>query len=729
MKIASFVFAILVMLGGFSIMLSAQQVWEKHDKVIQDEQSAALAVSKSIWLEGTVALSFERSVTQVALALDDPIPSDFRALIEEQRGKSDALFAETLSRLASESTSENAAEFQRRVTEARKIIAALRREADVMLASGAADRDGSRVADLPYELKKAIENLYASATLLALPDTVTSAEEIMLTRVQALAWEIREYGGRARTFYAIATLTGRPIPNVVAGEARIDTGRAKAAWHQLQLAMQAFDPPADLVEAIAVARENFAETYLRSLDQLDAAMDEMRAGVDRTMPLDFGSFFALSNDGLDAVAGLAPLAGTEIYRYWEGQISASRMTRLLNILAMLVLSGLMALAIFALQRKLVRPLLAMSEVIQRIASGDLEREFRKKSRGLDEMKSIWDGLSTMTATLREVRENAKLEREAERAAKEGVIGDLLIGLEKMAEGDLTHQIENCYGPAYEALVTNYNATTVTLRGLVSDVVDTAGDIADRSVELSAAIEDLSRRTDAQSDYLARTVGNLSEFSDNIRETADSVGQSDAYAGRATDEARSSQEIVDGAVEAMRRIKSSSQEINQFTAVIDEIAFQTGLLALNAGVEAARAGNAGTGFAVVAHEIRDLAQRASESSAEIKGVIQQSVRQVETGSRQVIETGQSLEDIVEMVQEISKRIAAISSASQDQRTGVDEIGATMDQLDDMTKKNADMVERATRTSSTLQEKAHALRVAVERFSVEDPSRAAPQLRAA
>ncbi|MCY4333931.1 MAG: methyl-accepting chemotaxis protein [Litoreibacter sp.] len=729
MKIAQFVFVVLLMLGGVSVFLSAGRFWYSHQTVIEDEQLAELAEAKSSWLEGTVALSFERSVTQVALALDTPIPAEFRALIDEQRSKSDQLLEGTMIQLQALEGFENGALFFEQVGLAQRGITQLRREADELLSKFGEERNSVRVKALPYEIKTKIEDLYASAALLVIPGARTSTDEISLNRIQSLAWEIREYGGRARTFYAIATLTGTPIPENLMGEAIIDTARAKAGWHQLKLATQAVDLPTQLVQAIENTERPFVQNYLASLDELDIAMAEMRSGVAREMPIEFAEFFGMSNVGLDAVAGLAPVAGTHILAYWEEELSYLKTVRALNIGIMVVAIGLTFLSLFALQKKLVRPLTAVTEVLLGMVDGKLDREFRKTPRGVDEMRVLWDALRSLTETLRSARDNTESEKEAEKAAKEGIIGDLLIGLEKMAQGDLTHHIQNQYGPTYEGLVENFNATTDTLRRLVADVVDNAAEIADHSVELSQGIKDLSRRTEAQASSLAETVENLNEFSEKIREAAEGASQSNGLVGQATENAKSGLDIVEGAVDSMNEIKTSSQEINNFTTVIEEIAFQTGLLALNASVEASRAGDSGKGFAVVASEIRSLAQRASESSKEIKDVVQQSVKQVEMGANQVSKTGKSLEDIAEMVQRIRSRIASISDASQDQKSGVNEIGLTMEHLDEMTRQNATMVDQATLSSATLQQKAQALRAAVERFSIDDAAGHAEISRAA
>ena len=150
------------------------------------------------------------------------------------------------------------------------------------------------------------------------------------------------------------------------------------------------------------------------------------------------------------------------------------------------------------------------------------------------------------------------------------------------------------------------------------------------------------------------------------------------------------------VEAMAGIEKSSQQISQIIGVIDEIAFQTNLLALNAGVEAARAGDAGRGFAVVASEVRALAQRSAEAAKEIKSLISASTGQVEHGVQLVAETGQSLERIITQVAQINRVVCDIAAGSQEQSTGLQQVNTAINQMDQVTQRNAAMVEEFYRS---------------------------------
>jgi methyl-accepting chemotaxis protein len=165
---------------------------------------------------------------------------------------------------------------------------------------------------------------------------------------------------------------------------------------------------------------------------------------------------------------------------------------------------------------------------------------------------------------------------------------------------------------------------------------------------------------------------------------------------------------------MGEIEGSSKQIGNIIGVIDEIAFQTNLLALNAGVEAARAGDAGKGFAVVASEVRALAQRSADAAKEIKALISASTEQVERGVRLVGETGEALTGIVAKVTQIDGLIREIAVSSQEQATGLNQVNAAVNQMDQVTQQNAAMVEEATAAAANLKSEAAELARLVTRF---------------
>ena len=185
---------------------------------------------------------------------------------------------------------------------------------------------------------------------------------------------------------------------------------------------------------------------------------------------------------------------------------------------------------------------------------------------------------------------------------------------------------------------------------------------------------------------------------------------------ARSEAERSGQVVGQAVTAMGEIANSAQEISKIIGVIDEIAFQTSLLALNAGVEAARAGESGRGFAVVASEVRALAQRSTDAAKEIKGLIEASGQQVQSGVDLVGQTGDVLNGIVGKVTEISDVIAAIAASAEQQSVGLVQVNTAITDMDKVTQQNAAMVEEANAATQTLDQHAASLSESVDRFQL-------------
>jgi methyl-accepting chemotaxis protein len=171
------------------------------------------------------------------------------------------------------------------------------------------------------------------------------------------------------------------------------------------------------------------------------------------------------------------------------------------------------------------------------------------------------------------------------------------------------------------------------------------------------------------------------------------------------------------VNTMEDIQRGSQRIGEIIGVIDGIAFQTNILALNAAVEAARAGEQGRGFAVVASEVRSLAQRSAEAARQIKGLITESVDQVTAGTQQVESTRDTMRAVVASIQEVSHLMSLVTSASDEQRSGIDQVVQAVTQLDQTTQQNAALVEESAAATTAMSQQAEELARAVARFKLE------------
>jgi methyl-accepting chemotaxis protein len=219
--------------------------------------------------------------------------------------------------------------------------------------------------------------------------------------------------------------------------------------------------------------------------------------------------------------------------------------------------------------------------------------------------------------------------------------------------------------------------------------------------MRSAADDLAKRTEQQAASLEETSAALDQITATVRNATDRCRGSRADGGPHPPECRRSPiSSSRDAMAAMERIEGASREIGKIINVIDEIAFQTNLLALNAGVEAARAGEAGKGFAVVAQEVRELAGRAAGAAKDIKTLIGRSGAEVKIGGELVTAAGEALREIGEDVSRIDEHVKSIVTSAREQSVGLNEINTAISQMDQVTQKNAAMVEETNAASHTL-----------------------------
>jgi len=256
----------------------------------------------------------------------------------------------------------------------------------------------------------------------------------------------------------------------------------------------------------------------------------------------------------------------------------------------------------------------------------------------------------------------------------------------------------------------------SLRVIVRNTLDGAGNVNTASEEIASASQDLSRRTEASAAALEQTAATMTQISETVQRTSDTVsGAADIVRSNAQSAKRGG-EVISQVVSTMQGINASSNKIADIISVIDGIAFQTNILALNAAVEAARAGEQGRGFAVVASEVRSLAGRSAEAAKEIKSLITASIEQVERGSLVVGEAGKTIEDIVTNAARIDSLMTEIANATKEQSLGVNQVGAAVHDLDQNTQQNAALVEETAAAATALSEQASRLAEEVSFFKL-------------
>ncbi|WP_377702444.1 methyl-accepting chemotaxis protein [Pseudoduganella sp. UC29_71] len=296
--------------------------------------------------------------------------------------------------------------------------------------------------------------------------------------------------------------------------------------------------------------------------------------------------------------------------------------------------------------------------------------------------------------------------------------------ETVASGDLSARIDAGGGDETGRLLNALKAMNDSLLNVVSRVRAGTDAISTASSEIAAGNLDLSSRTEQQASSLEETASSMEELTSTVKQNADNARQANTLAKSASEVAVKGGDIVAQVVDTMGTINDSSRKIVDIIAVIDGIAFQTNILALNAAVEAARAGEQGRGFAVVASEVRNLAQRSAAAAKEIKELINASVANVDTGSRLVNDAGQTMGDIVTSIQRVTDIMGEITSASQEQTLGIEQINAAITQMDEVTQQNAALVEQAAAASQSMQEQAGNLATVVGFFKTGAHAVAAP-----
>ncbi len=286
----------------------------------------------------------------------------------------------------------------------------------------------------------------------------------------------------------------------------------------------------------------------------------------------------------------------------------------------------------------------------------------------------------------------------------------------IAAGDLTQVVEvrssNEMGGLQQALKDMNSG----LEGIVRQVRAGTDSIFSASSDIASGNLDLSNRTEVQASSLERTAASMAEVTSAVNKNAEHARQANQLAKSASDVAMRGGTVVSGVIDTMASINTSSKRIVDIIAVIDGIAFQTNILALNAAVEAARAGEQGRGFAVVAAEVRSLAKRSADAAQEIKTLIGDSVNKVNAGSSLVQQAGSTMNDIVESIRKVTDIMAEISAADTDQSAGIERVGESIDEMNQVTQQNAALVEQAAAAAQSLQDQAAHLEHLVSTFKV-------------
>ena len=310
-------------------------------------------------------------------------------------------------------------------------------------------------------------------------------------------------------------------------------------------------------------------------------------------------------------------------------------------------------------------------------------------------------------------------------AQIGIMGDIqkmlraLINKSELAHsiaaGELHHTVS--LSSRKDELGLALQQMTKNLHQLVFKTRQTVDEISGGSEDLANASLYLSDRAQKQESSLQAISGSLNQLTTQIGVNAQYANKARDFVSKAQLDAAKGKDEMGNMMAAMTEISDSSQKIAGFINTIDAIAKQTNLLALNAAIEAARAGEQGRGFAVVADEVRSLAARSTEAAIETTKLIEGAVKKTQNGSKIAEETAASLQSIFELINETVQLVEQIANASNEQAIGAEHINAGILDIDQITRQNSASAQESAATSEQLSHKTKELSTALLQFKLD------------
>jgi methyl-accepting chemotaxis protein len=376
------------------------------------------------------------------------------------------------------------------------------------------------------------------------------------------------------------------------------------------------------------------------------------------------------------------------------------------IVALLVTAIAAALCWRAAMR-LFRPLEDATRTMLRLAEDHHEVEIENLDRP--------DEIGDMARALQVFRDAAAA-REAADSEQRGVVAALGGGLSRLSSGDLTAEIVDRFPEGYEGLRGNYNSALAGLRGLIASAGSSTETIRGGAFEIAQASEDLARRTEASAASLEQSSAALLEIDGNLRSGANAASETVGRADLAIATVNDGRGIAAEAVDAMRRVSDSAINIDGVIEGLDKIAFQTRVLAMNAAIEAGRAGEEGRGFAVVADLVSALAMRSEEEARSAREQLTVTQAEIVSALGAVERVDGAFENIAGDVGQVHVLLGGMAEGNRASSTSVSEVTTAIGAMNLATQQNAAMVEQASAAARSLTQEVDRLTARTALFKV-------------
>jgi len=626
---------LLAVLGALVAGVGVTKAWQS-----QRLAHSLASVSHTLATLGraTIELSLERSLSQVVLALPQPITPDLRRLVDGQRAKSDAGLDAALTEARALNTSDRIDDFVGQQRQLRAKISLLRAEVDRIAARPGAERPADRVEAIPREIKEAVFALQATRLMLRGGGLPLPTDVALMESVRDGAWRLREFGGRERTYWVIAAALRTPISQMQLGEIETLRGRVVDDYRELSHTLEHAGLPAALVAATADVKRIYFGSYQTLIQGMKAQANLPQPNY----PADFQSFFEQSTAALQTFITLSAAASDGIESFWAAEAGAqtrSLMVHATTLVAFLVVAALTARLVISVFGRLERLRGAMA----RLADGDLTTPIPTETRQ--------DEVAAMARTLVVFRKAAEARREMEvTAAAERQAKD-----RRQAAMD-RHTQE--FGNSVSGVLTRLGESAETMRRSAESMTESATRARSQASNTAGGA--------------AQSAGDLVAVASATEELSASVGEISRQVADAAKATRQAVELSTTTDQRVRSLTEAAGRIGTVAGLISDIAGRTNLLALNATIEAARAGEAGKGFAVVASEVKQLAAQTAHATGEIG-------EQITAIQGATEEAATAMRDVGDTIRRLDQIAASIAEAVQQQGSATREIAASVNSV--------------------------------------------------
>ena len=345
---------------------------------------------------------------------------------------------------------------------------------------------------------------------------------------------------------------------------------------------------------------------------------------------------------------------------------------------------------------IVEPINKVTEMAKKVAEGQYDTVLEVSSK--DESGRLAESMMQMTKTTNEV------------------ISDLCKVLKALGEGDFTAKPSVAYIGVFKEVEDAMNQIAMKMTATIQRIHQSADEVLAGSSQVAKGASELALGATEQASVVEEFMTSTEEIAHNIEESVNEIHKTTEQSNVAKEKVDESKDKMLILVEAMEKITTSSRNVVEVVKVIEHIAEQTNLLALNAAIESARAGDAGRGFGVVANEIRDLANKSSETVKQIEGIIGESLRSVNEGKLLTDETVESLDEVVESVNETTLISQKLLQNSEVQKQMLQELLKGTDQISQVAESNSAHSEESAAVSEELMAQAENLKILIDQFKI-------------